>query len=318
MRVLVLGGTSLTGPFLVRRLDALGHQVTVFHRGEHEAGLPPGVAHIHGDFEEPPRELRSIAPDVVVHMWALTEADAARFVELFSGAAGRAVVISSCDVYRAYGRLQRLESGPAGPAGMPLDEDAPLRESRYPYRNRKGPVEVPDRYDKVLVESALRGQSGLPVTILRFPAVFGPNDYHRFRPWVQKMVAGTAEVKLQEDFARWRWTHGFVEDVAEAVVLAVTREAAVGKTYNVGEAIAPTWSARLAEWGRVAGWHGRIVPVAADALPENERMPQDFSNHLAIDTTRIRRELGYAEVVPREVGIARTIAWERSAGHARP
>jgi nucleoside-diphosphate-sugar epimerase len=312
MRVLVMGGTSLTGPFLVRRLDALGHQVTVFHRGEHEAELPPGVAHVHGDFNDPPRDLRAQSPDVVVHMWALTEADAVRFLELFRGAAGRAVVISSGDVYRAYGGLQRLESVP--PAGLPLDEDAPLRESRYPYRNRTGPVEIPDQYDKVLVEQTLREQNDLPVTILRFPAVFGPHDYHRFRPWVQKLVASNNEIKLQDDFARWRWTHGFVEDVAEAVVLATTQTAAAGRTYNVGEAVAPTWAGRLAEWGRVAGWRGRIVPVAADALPENERMAQDFSQHLAIDTTRIRRELGYAEVVPREVGIARTIAWERETG----
>jgi nucleoside-diphosphate-sugar epimerase len=322
--VLVLGGTSLTGPFLVRRLDALGHQVSVFHRGEHEAELPQGVAHIHGDFDQPPPELRALSPDVVVHMWALTEADAIRFVELFRGAAGRAVVISSGDVYRAYGRLQRLESGgaangvPSGPDPIPLAEDAPLRESRYPYRNRTGPAEIPDRYDKVLMEAALRGQSGLPVTILRFPAVYGPHDYHRFRPWVQKLVPGTGEIKLQEDFARWRWTHGFVEDVAEAVVLAATLDAAAGRTYNVGEAITPTWAERLAAWGRVAGWRGRIVPVAADTLPENERMVQDFSHHLAIDTTRIRRELGYAEVVPREAGIARTIAWERASAAVRP
>jgi nucleoside-diphosphate-sugar epimerase len=309
MRVLVLGGTSLTGPFLVRRLNALGHQVTVFHRGDHETPLPEGVGHLHGDFQNPPRELRALAPDVVVHMWALTEADAVRFLELFRGFAGRAVAISSGDVYRAYGRLQRLESGPPGP--IPLSEDAPLRESRYPYRNRKGPVETPDLYDKVLVENTLRGQDALPVTILRFPAVYGPEDYHRFRPWVQRMVPSNQEIRLQDDFARWRWTHGYVENVAESVVLAVTRDAATGRTYNVGEAIAPSWAERLAEWARVADWHGRIVAVPADSLPESERMPQDFSHHLAVDTTRIRRELGYAEIVPREVGIARMLAWER-------
>ncbi len=315
MRVLVLGGTSLTGPFVVRRLNALGHQVTVFHRGEHEADLPEGVRHVHGDFSQPPADLRCPAPDVVVHMWALTEAGAVRFLELFRGAAGRAVVISSGDVYRNYGRLQRLESGgSAGP--VPLGEDAPLRESRYPYRNRKGPVEIPDEYDKVLVEAALRGQSHLPVTILRFPAVYGPHDYHRFRPWVQKLVPANDEIKLQDDFARWRWTHGFVENVAEAVVLAVTRDAGAGRTYNVGEAITPTWEERLGEWAQVAGWRGRIVPVAADALPENERTALDFSQHLAVDTTRIRRELGYTEVVPREVAIARTIAWERGPAAA--
>jgi hypothetical protein len=33
MRVLILGGTGLTGPFVVQRLNRLGYEVVVFHRG---------------------------------------------------------------------------------------------------------------------------------------------------------------------------------------------------------------------------------------------------------------------------------------------
>jgi nucleoside-diphosphate-sugar epimerase len=50
--------------------------------------------------------------------------------------------------------------------------------------------------------------------------------------------------------------------------------------------------------------------VPASELPENQRLGHDWRHHLAIDTSRIRAELGYREVVPREEGIARTIAWE--------
>jgi len=315
LRVLILGGTSLTGPFLVRRLDGMGHEVTVFHRGEHEAELPEGVRRLRGDWTRPPRELSDIAPDVVVHMWAATVAHAVRFLDLFR-TAGRAVVISSGDVYRAYGCLRRAESTPPGP--IPIPEDAPLRESRYPYRGAtNAPLDNADDYDKVLVEAALRAQSGLPVTILRFPAVYGPNDYHRFQPWLQRMES-SQELKIDEGYAGWRWTHGFAEDVAEAVVLAVTHDRAAGRTYNVGEPSTPTCAERLEEWGRIAGWRGQVVPVPAGELPENQRMPYDWSHHLAVDTSRIRAELGYAEVVPRGEGIARTIAWERAAASARP
>ena len=34
MRVLIIGGTRFIGPEVVRQLHALGHQVTVFHRGQ--------------------------------------------------------------------------------------------------------------------------------------------------------------------------------------------------------------------------------------------------------------------------------------------
>ena len=312
MRILVLGGTGLTGPFVVRRLCQLGHSVTVFHRGRHEADLPEGVARIHGDIARPPSSLRDLAPDVALHMWAMNEPDTLTFLDCFRGAAGRVVAISSGDVYRAYGCLKRLESAPPGP--IPLTEDAPLRESRYPYRGiENAPLERVDEYDKVLVEHALRRQPELSVTILRFPAVYGPNDYHRFQPWLQRMQSGESEIRIDREFAAWRWTHGYAEDVAEAVVLAATNGRAAGRIYNVGDAQTPTWIERLEEWARIAGWRGRIVAVPPAELPEEQRMPLDYRHHLAVDTSRIRAELGYAEVVPRDEGIRRTIAWERGS-----
>jgi nucleoside-diphosphate-sugar epimerase len=314
MRVLVLGGTGLTGPFLVRRLDAMGHEVTVFHRGEHREPLPSGVRRILGDLADPPGELRRMAPHVVLHMWALTQADAIRFLELFHGVAGRAIVISSCDVYRAFGCLQRLESGP--PDSGLLSEDAPLRESRYPYRQKKVLEIDTAAYDKILVEQELMAQRELPITILRYPAVWGPHDpQRRFRGWLRRMQTET-EIRIPEDFAAWRWTHGYVRDVAVAPTLAVLMENSAGRIYNVGESATPTMAERLGEVGRAAGWRGRLLPVPAAELPEAERMPHDFAHHVAIDTSRIRGELGYAEIEPPEQALAATIDWERAQAAA--
>lgn len=310
MRVLVLGGTGLTGPYVVRRLARIGHDVTVFHRGRHEAEMPAGVRRIHGDLGSPPTELGRLRPDVVIHMMALTEADAMHFLDLFATTAGRAIVISSCDVYRAFGCLHRHESGQPDP--VPLAEDAPLRESRYPYRNKTLPDTDTQNYDKILVERALLSQNLLPVTILRYPAVYGPRDPHsRFRSWLQQMAAGN-EIAVQEDYARWRWTHGYVEDAAEAVVLAATSERAAGRIYNVGEARTPTALARLEELARVIGWSGRFVVAPAVDLPEAQRLPHDFTHHVAIDSARIRSELGYEETVSPDEAWRRTVEWERA------
>ncbi len=246
-------------------------------------------------------------------MWLMTEAQARMFLTQVGGRVRRAVVISSCDVYRNYGRLQGQEPGPPDPE--PLTEDSPLRESRYLYRHMKNtPLDCAEEYEKILVEETLRGQMGLPGTILRYPAVYGPNDYHRFGPWLARMVDSASELKIDENFARWCRTHGFAEDVAEAVILAATNESAAGRTYNVGEPVTPTWAERLEELGRVAGWTGRIVPVPTRELPEPMRTHHDYSHPLAVDTTRIRGELGYSEVTPREEALRRTIAWERGWG----
>ncbi len=304
MRVLVLGGTGLTGPFVVRRLERLGHDVTVFHRGLHAADFPAGVRVMHGDFDSPPAQLREPAPDVVVHMWAMTAQAATSFVEFFRGVAGRAVVISSGDVYRAYGRLQRLESG--DPGAIPIAEDAPLRQTLYPYRDKLAPdsPEWMRQYEKTLVESAVSGCPDFPATILRYPAVYGPGDsYHRFRPWLQQMAAGD-EVRLQPSYANWRWTHGYVENVAEAVVAAVANPIAANRVYNVGEAATPTVAARIEDLGHASGWQGRVVTASVEAPP------LDFAHHLVFDTTCIRQQLDYVESISPEEGLIRTFAWE--------
>jgi nucleoside-diphosphate-sugar epimerase len=313
MRLLILGGTTLTGPYAIRRLHSLGHEITVFHRGEHEVELPAGVRHLHGDFGHLPGDAFHPEPDAVVHMWAMTEMDAEYFVRTFRGIASRAVVISSGDVYRAYERLTGLESGPPDP--VPLPESAPLRKSRYPYRKM---APTPDhwmtQYDKVLVEQVLVHQTDLPTCILRFPAVLGPKDYRRFQRWLQPMLRGDVELHIQDGWAGWRWTHGFAEDVAESVVAAVTNSASAGRIYNVGEFHAPTMMERLTEFARVAGWQGNIIELPASEFPETDRMLYDFSHHIVSDTARIRTELGYEEVIPHELALSRTLEYERATG----
>jgi len=64
-----------------------------------------------------------------------------------------------------------------------------------PYRN-KAPSQDHwmAHYDKILVEKILMGQKDLPTTILRFPAVVGPNEYRRFQRWLKPMLRGDAEL----------------------------------------------------------------------------------------------------------------------------
>ncbi len=138
VRVLLLGGTGFLGPEVVGQLVRAGHDVTVFHRGTHEADLPASVEHLHGDranLGSFGAELRRASPEVAIDMRPMTEDDASAFVRALSGLALRCVVISSADVYRAYGRLNRTEPGPPDP--VPLDEDAPLRERLYADRDAK-------------------------------------------------------------------------------------------------------------------------------------------------------------------------------------
>jgi nucleoside-diphosphate-sugar epimerase len=112
--------------------------------------------------------------------------------------------------------------------------------------------------------------------------------------------------------ASWRWTPGYVEDVAAAVALAVTDERAAGSVYNVGEADPLPWAAWVREIGRAAGWNGEVVVVPDDRLPGHLSLGLDTEQHWVTDTSRIRRELGHGETVARDEALRRTVRWERA------
>ncbi len=119
-------------------------------------------------------------------------------------------------------------------------------------------------------------------------------------------------ILLDEHMAQWRWTRGYVENVAAAIVLAIANERAAGRIYNVGEAHALP----MIEWVRaiahVADWHGEIITLPADRVPPHLVPDIDLNQDLLIDTTRIREELGYHEPVSVDETLRRAVAWERA------
>jgi nucleoside-diphosphate-sugar epimerase len=316
MRVLIIGGTNFIGPYVVTLLDQLGHEVTLYHRGQHEPELPPAVRHIHSPRAgipvlHLPSSLSDPPPEVVLHMFPVGEDDARAAVARFAGVARRMVAISSGDVYRAYGLLLGMEAG--APEAVPLAEDAPLRETLFPYRHRAtGPTDWMYHYEKILVERAVL-EGRIPGTVLRLPVVYGPGDpYHRLRPYIVRMEHHRPAILLESAAASWSWTHGYVEDVALAIVRALTDERATGKVYNVGEPVTPTTADRVRRLGDVMGWRGTVVPLSRERTPEHLRAPFEPRQDLTTDTGRIRAELGFDEGVSADEGLRRTIEWERS------
>jgi nucleoside-diphosphate-sugar epimerase len=315
MRVLVVGGTGFIGPFVLQRLRSLGHQVTIYHRGKTEISLPYDIQHLHGDRRYLPDfagDLRRLRPEVVIDMRPMSESDARVVVDTLRGIARRIVAVSSMDVYRAYDRLHRKDPGPPDP--VPLSEDAPLREKLYPYRGsgREYEGRSLDDYDKIPAERVVMGEPEMPGTVLRLPMVYGPGDnQHRLFAELKRMDDGRPAILLDEGLARWRWTRGYVEDVAAAIALAATDDRASGRIYNVGEADTLSMGEWVRAIGREAGWRGDVVIAPRGTLPSAMTWDIDTAQDLVCDTTRIRAELGYEDSVPRDEALRRTIAWER-------
>jgi nucleoside-diphosphate-sugar epimerase len=190
------------------------------------------------------------------------------------------VVLSSGDVYRAYGVFKRIEDGPIEPA--PLRESSLLRSRLHPYRSFDTPSTALEYYyDKLLVERAIAADDRLPATILRLPKVYGPDDN-----------ADLWSVYGFRRYPQWRWTHGFVDNVAKAITMAIENEAASGRIYNVGEEATPTIAERLS-----------YLPANADAPIFDQ--PDNFAQDIVYDTSAIRRDLGYSEDVSERDAMSR-------------
>jgi nucleoside-diphosphate-sugar epimerase len=55
-----------------------------------------------------------------------------------------------------------------------------------------------------------------------------------------------------------------------------------------------------------------VLAVPERSLPEELRRPFDFRQQFVVDSSRIRRELGYREPIDEDDALRRTIEWELS------
>ena len=318
MRVLLIGGSGFIGPHVASSLVGSGHDVVVFHRGK--TSTPAGTRELIGDrarIGDYARQFRELTPDVVVDLVLSSGRQAREVIETLRGATGRIVALSSADVYRACGITHRLEDGPLEP--LPLREDSALRSKLQTYP----PAQIAmlrqvfgwldDEYDKIPVEREIMNDRELPGTILRLPMVYGPGDpLHRFLPIVKRVLDGRQVIPFSAAMAQWRATKGYVANVGAAIAAVAASPDAAGRIYNIGEADTLTeleWARQAAD---VMGWRGEFAVLPDDQMPPHLRAPGNTAQHWVVDTSRVRAELGYRDVVPREEGIRRTVEWQRA------
>ena len=263
----------------------------------------------------------------------------------------RIVAISSMDVYRACGVLHGSEPGPLEPLPLTEESPLRKTTQTYPVERLQQLQNVfgwiDDSYDKVAVERAIMsasdvaecqseaeagryathphpplpkgetkssrfGNGGISATILRLPMVYGPGDHlRRIFPIVKRIEDRRPAILYSEAVAAWRSPRGYVENVAAAIALAATSSQAAGRIYNVAEQESFSeleWAQKIADR---MDWQGRFVILPRERTPENLLTPGNFAQHWVTSSERIRRELGYEELVKTDEAIRRTIEWER-------
>lgn len=318
MNILLIGGSGFIGRFTVEKLLQDGHSVTVFHRGKTIA--PKGTEEVLGDrqfLQDHQPEFRRQKFDVVVDFVLSSGRQAQQLMDTFRGIAGRVVALSSMDVYRAWGVFYNME--PGGLQELPLTEDSELRTSRNTYppealkRARSVYGWIDEEYDKIPVEQAVLSDPKLPGTILRLPMVYGPGDpAHRFHPILKRMDDSRKQIIFADDVAPLRTPRSYVADVSAGVALAAISSESAGRIYNVCESESfgeLDWARKIAA---ATNWSGEFVVLPHDKTPKHLLWPGNTAQHVVGSSKRIRKELGYRELLPREEAIRRTIEWERA------
>jgi nucleoside-diphosphate-sugar epimerase len=299
VKIVVFGGTRFIGRAVVEELAAAGHDLLIVHRGNLEPADMPAVQHLHVErtqLASHRKDLADFKPDAAIDCRALTRADAEMVLESLP-AGVRLVVISSLDVYRAFGALnQDRETDP-----VPLDETSAVRPTRYPYRDLMAGME---QYDKLDVEDVYLPRGG---TSVRLPMVYGEHDYQLREEFLLRRVRAGRE---RIPFGSGMWLHSvaYVRDVARGVHLVLKTPAAAGEVLNLCED--RTYSMRM--WSQMildaAGSKAKLVRVADEVLPEDLKPTGTMSQHILASAQKARSMLGWTTSDPTE-SLNTTVRW---------
>lgn len=274
-----MGGTRFVGRPLVARLQAAGHQLTLFTRGRQP--LPEGVEALAGDRSSDADldQLRGRGFEVVVDSSGRNLDDSRRVLERTGAPSQRFVYVSSAGVY-------------ADSEVWPLDEDSPTD----PASRHAGKAET---------EAWLQSQ-GVPFTSFRPTYIYGPGNYNPVENWFFDRIVHGRPVPLPGDGSTITQL-GHVDDLAAAMARCIEVEAAANRIYNCTGTKGVTFRGLVAAAARACGRDPEAVEIRSfDPAGLDPKARKAFPLRLAhflTDTTRVRRELAWEPRFDIEAGL---------------
>ncbi len=321
---MVTGATGFTGSHLARALLKRGAHVRALVRDRSRASklAEAGAEIVEGDLKSYETLTRAVeGASIIFNVAALfrqakfpeseyfaVNAEAPRSIVQLAASAGVCRVVH-CSTIGVHGATN----------GRPVDEDAPFQPGDV-YQASKLAGEVGAREEA--------DQLGVPLTIVRPASIYGPGDRR-----LLKMFSGVARRRFPMIGSGNVQLHpAYVDDVVDGMLLAATRDEAIGRTYILGGAKSLSLNELVRTIAELAGVpppriHIPVWPVLAAATlceaicvplriepPLYRRRVAFFTKSRSFDISRARRELGYEPRFSWQEGAERTLTWYRAAG----
>ena len=297
-RILVIGGTGPTGIPLVQELVGRGLDVAILHRGTHErTETPETVEHVHADpFDEASlaAALAGRTFDAAFVMYGRLR----RIAPALKGRVGQFVSVGGVPAYRGF--MNPWLHDPAG-LPVPIAEDAPV--VLEPADDEKGYRIA--RTEEVVFEHHPDAAH------FRYPYVYGPYQLMP-REWlvVRRVLDGRRRIVVADDGLTLHH-HGYTENLAHALVLALDHPAAAaGKLFNAADEEVLSVRQVVEIIAGALGHELELVSMPYDlAVPARPLLSQPLPTHRVLDLTRLRTDLGYRDRVPARDALASTARW---------
>jgi 2'-hydroxyisoflavone reductase len=255
MKLLILGGTVFLGRHLVDAALVRGHEVTLFNRGQHNAGLYPEVEQLRGDRDGGLDALRGRRWDAAIDTSGYVPRVVRASAELLAGAVDRYVFISSISVYPHFHTLGLDETAPVGTLEDPTVEE--VTGETY------GPLKA---LCEQAVEAALPGRA----LVIRPGLIVGPHDpTDRFTYWPVRVARGGEVLAPGRPDRHTQFVDA--RDLAEWTVRMV-EDGQIG-TFNATGPAEPLAFGALLDACRALGGDARITWVDEAFLAEQEVGP---------------------------------------------
>ena len=300
LRVLFIGGTGVISAAAAQRAVAVGHRLTILHRGsETLRPAPEGTEVLKADIRDTASVRAALGSrmfDVVVECVAFTADHVATDIELFAGRTGQYVFISSASAYQK------------PPARLPILESTPLRNPFWQYSRDKIACED-------LLVKAYR-QDGFPATIIRPSHTYDRTMIALTGGWsdIARMRAGKPVVVHGDGTSLWTLTHS--SDFAKALVGLLGLPQAVGDSFTITSDEYLPWNEIYEIFAQAAGAPApQLVHIASDtiaaAAPDvGPSLLGDKSHSVVFDNSKVKALVPeFVCTVPFAVGARQVLSW---------